>query len=95
MWLSEKFGALSVCKEADMNKEKLRHLFDFEAPTDAEPTTLTASDVLRELGVPTTKRNQNVIAKVLAELVGKSARCRVGGKCGRYYALPPRKVDFL
>ena len=95
MWRSEKFEEVSGEKSGEMNKEKLMSLFDFSAPTDAEPTILTASGVLRELGLPNTRRNQTAVSKVLIALVGKSTRCHFSGKCGRYYALPPRKLDFL
>lgn len=95
IWKSEKFKRGSARFLGDSVEEKIKSLFYFDAPTDAEPTLLTASGVLDLLGVEKNKANANVMALVLEKLVGKSQMCRVNGKQGRYYALPPRKADFL
>lgn len=95
VWKSEKFGKGAKAGLGDNVEERLRLLFDFDAAEDAEPEVMTTSDVLDVLGVTKTKANMYALGKVLISMVGENKRCRHNGKIGRYYALPPRKVDFL
>ena len=95
IWKSEKFGVGAKADLGDNVEERLKNVFDFNAPTNADPEVLTTSDVLDVLGVAKTKANMATLAKVLIGLVGCSKHCRHNGRMGRYYALPPRKVDFL
>lgn len=95
IWKSEKFGRGAKADLGDNVEERLQNLFDFNAPMNADPEVLTTSDVLDVLGVAKTKANIATLAKVLIGLVGYSKHCRHSGRMGRYYALPPRKVDFL
>lgn len=95
MWVSKKFLGISDLNFDKKAEEMLKNVFDFDAPTDADPEVMTASDVLDVLGVERTKGNAISVSKVLRRLVGKNQHCRHNGRMGRFYALPPRKLDFL
>lgn len=56
---------------------------------------MTASAVLEAVGLEANRANATAMGKVLRKMVGEQRRLRLKGALGRYYALPPRKEEWL
>lgn len=95
MWISEKFGHGVRGFDASEVTKLIKETFDFKAPTDSEPTVATATDVLGWFMIGKNVKNARAMSEILQNLVGPSKMASYGGRKGRFFALPPRKADFL
>lgn len=95
MWKSTKFSRTSYDVVKKQIEEALLKHFDFGACEGADPTILTSSQVLEVMGMSKTKPDAVAVGKVLRRMVGENRFMRRDGKFGRYYALPPRKEEWL